>query len=191
VIFFGDRIKSPRVTSIYFCICFLLTVALGTSCSLLPRAVEYVNANVHCFGTQEHALKKLEYSTIWMGTPQQPYSGEPVVTLRLPGGITVRSDQLDVAWLRTNSDRKASRRARSLLVEQGWPVNSEELALHSYRFVVLDSRVLALGFGMWEPSSPPMIGDADGRAFHQLPLQNEVILQLFGPPETTRKWLPK
>lgn len=157
----------------------------------MPRAVEYVNSNVHCSGTQEHALRKLEYSTVWMGTPQQPYTGEPVVTLRLPSGITVRSDQLDVAWLRTHSDRKAPRRARSLLVEQGWPDNSEELAINGYRFVVLDSRVIALGVGMWETSSPPTIGDAEGRAFHQLPLQNEVVLQLFGPPEKTRKWLPK
>jgi hypothetical protein len=128
-----------------------------------------------------------------VGTPREPYAGWPVVTLRFPDGGSVRSDQLDVAWLRAHADRAAARRAPSLLAEQGWPANARELAIGGWRFVIQADKVLGFGFGRLDsrPTPEPEIGDAEGREFHRPPLSERTLVALLGPPDRIRKWFPK
>jgi hypothetical protein len=173
--------------------CGVLGVSLLTGCVLMPRAVEYVRGNVRSAGMQEHLFVAAEYSSVWIGTPREPFAGQPVVTLRFPDGTSVRSDRLDLAWLRRSADRTAPRRASSLLAEEGWPAGAEELAVGSWRFIAQTDRVVGFGFGPLDSHQMPApeIGDPEGRAFHRPPLRESTLVALFGPPDRIRKWTPK
>jgi hypothetical protein len=116
-----------------------------------------------------------------------------VVTLRFRNGSTVRSDQLDAAWLRANADRTGERRAPGLLADEGWPAKAEELAVGGFRFVVHMDKVLGFGFGRLDSRETlaPELGDAEGHVFHRAPLRESELVGLFGPPDKIRKWTSK
>ncbi len=84
-------------------------------------------------------------------------------------------------------------RAPSLLAEQGWPSNAEELAIGGFRFIVQTEKVLGFGFGRLDSGETPAseIGDSEGRTFHRPPLEERTLATLFGQPDTIRKWTSK
>jgi len=161
----------------------VLGVTLVSGCVLMPRAVEYVHGNVRSLGTQDNLFAAAEYSSLWIGTPLEPHAGWPSITLRFPDGTSVRSDRLDVAWLRANADSAAPRRAPSLLAEHGWLADAEELAVGGFRFVVQAGRVVGFGFDRLDSRETPApeIGATEGLVFHRPPLRESALVALFGP----------
>jgi hypothetical protein len=187
--------NAPRFRRIYGLGLWISTVGLClvTGCALMPRTVEFSRGNVQSRGTQDHLFTATEYSSLWIGTPAEPYAGQPPLTLRFPDGTSLRSDRLDVFWLKMHADRTAPRRAPSLLAEQGWPANTEELAVGGFRFVVQGDRILGFGFGLLDSREPPAaeIGDAEGQVFYRSPFRKAALVALFGPADRIRKWTSK
>ena len=163
--------------------------ALFTGCAVLPKEVTIVQGNIRCEGLQNDLFSATTYSAIWIGTPLEPYSGSPRVTLRFPDGTTIRSDQIEVAWLRVRANRSAPRRAASWWAEQGWPASSEELALAGYHFLVQADKVLGFGIDLYtyQEQFKPEFGDAGGKVFFRPPFRERDLVTLFGPPDSVRK----
>jgi len=162
---------------------------LIAGCAVLPREVTFVRGNIRCEGLQDDLFSATKYSTVWVGTAREPYSGSPRLTLRFPDGVAVRTDQLEVNWLRARADQSTPRRASSLLAEQGWAAGSEELSVAGYRFVVQGDKVLSFGIG-FDPLHQqlrPEFGDADGKVFHRPPFREGDLVALIGPPDNVRK----
>lgn len=148
-----------------------------------------MRGNVRCEGLQEGPASGTRYLAVWVGTPQEPYTGVPVLTLGFGDGTVVRTDQIDVSWLRARADRSAPRRASGYLVEQGWPEGSEEIAVAGYRFVVRSELMLGFGIEMEtaEGEFKPELGDANGEVFFRAPFRQKDLVALFGQPEAVRK----
>ena len=163
--------------------------ALLSGCAVLPREVTFVRDNIRCDGLQDDPFSATKYSSIWVGTPREPYTGWPRVSLRFPDGKTVRSDQMEASWLRAHANRNAPRRASSWWVEQGWPTGSEEVAVAGYHFLVQADKVLAFGIALnlYQEEFRPEFGNAEGRVFVRPPFREHDLVTLFGPPDSVRK----
>ena len=162
---------------------------LVAGCAVLPREVIFVRGNIRCEGVQDDLFSATKYSTVWVGTSREPYSGSPRLTLRFPDGVAVRTDQIEVNWLRARADHSTPRRASSLLVDQGWAAGSEELSVAGYRFVIQGEKVLGFGISfdpLCQQLRPPL-GDASEKVFLRPPFRERDLVALFGRPDTVRK----
>jgi len=159
---------------------------LAGGCLLLGWRLTYHRANVTAYGSRPPGLAGDSFDRIEIGAPERPFQGEPVLTLELPDGTTLRTDQLDVAALRARAER-VTRDPRLWVEQHGWPAGIEEIALGGYRFLARDDRVVAIVLLSWwngeEVRPAPAIAEADGRTLHRLPLDRRTLVALFGEPE--------
>lgn len=158
------------------------------ACTVLPKRLTYRRANVVAYGERRAGVAtRASYDRIEIGTPEQPFRGEPALTLLLDDGSSLRTDRLDVAVLRERAQRITLE--PKLWIDQGrWPQGVEEIAIDGYRFLVLDDAVVAVLMATrWdfdETTPPPTIAGPDAAVHHRLPLDLKSLVSLFGEPET-------
>lgn len=165
----------------------MLCVSIA-ACTLLPKRLTYQRANVVAHGERATGVAtRGSYYRIEIGTPERPFRGEPVLTLLLSDGSSLRTDRLDVAVLRTRAQR-ITREPRLWIDQGGWPRGIEEIAIDGYRFLVRDDAVVAVFMATrWDfddTTPPPTVAAPDATVLHQLPLDLKTLVALFGEPET-------
>jgi len=167
----------------------LLTALCGMllpSCSFLPRDLTFSKGNLVSFGYQESFLQIPCYYTVEIGQADHPYRGEPAVSLRLPDGTLIRTDRFNADLLREKSERSIIDPPLRI-DQQGWSKGIEEIRIGGYRFLVEGGKVVWFGVYAWinhknvEPA--PVIGDAEGSTFYQMPLTEAELTRLFGKPD--------
>jgi hypothetical protein len=167
--------------------CVLLLVLGAQACLVLPYRLTYRRANVTAHGYRPAWSLGGSFDRIEIGTPEQPFRGEPALVLELPDGSQLRSDRLEPTALRARAERVV-RDPRIWIEQEGWPVGIEEIALGGYRFLVRDDQVVAIfAASHWygrEVRPAPALALAEGGPFHRLPLARGSLIALLGEPET-------
>jgi hypothetical protein len=179
-------VVSIALTRFRFGTCALLLLLGAQACLALPHRLSCQRGNVKAYGHRPAWSLTGSFDRIEIGTPEQPFRGEPALVLELPDGTRVRSDRLEPPALRARAERVV-RDPRIWLEQEGWPAGLEEIALDGYRFLVRDERVVAIfAASQWygrEVMPPPALAPAEGGVFHRLPFDRGSLIAVLGEPE--------
>jgi hypothetical protein len=171
----------------------VIVVVASAACTLMPRLLTYRHGNVTAYGERAAGVgTKSAYYRLEIGTPEQPFRRTPSLILRLADGSFLRTDQIDVAALRARAQR-ITRNPRLWIDQGGWPTGIEEIAVDGYRFLVRDDAVvavfLATRWDIHDVTPPPAVADVERKEFHQLPLDQKTLIEMFGKYDTLNEGL--
>ena len=182
------QLRARDYRSLKITLVAILVVPL-VACSVFPRRITYRSPGIVGHGTQDAWSTRIRYYALEIGDPSQPVSACQVVTLKLPDGTTLRTDQLDVPQLMKLSARIY--KDPPLRSGHGWPSGLEEICIGNYSFLVVEGKVVSVLVGAGRTADPAEsaleIGDAQGTLFYNLPLAHRQLTHLFGKPETLSK----
>ena len=153
-------------------------------CSCANERVFYKGCVV-CTATNRQT-NDWSYFRITLGTPSQPYSGNPVIRLRSKNGAEIRTDILSVS----NVLSMAGVRAVPFRVQtmesppfERWPSDTKEYRVDLINFVVQSNRVVHIGVG--HTGWFQQIGSESWRA---LPCTETDLRTVFGKPDRVYEW---
>ncbi len=153
----------------------------------------YDKGNIRFF-----SLWGTQYQSLVVGTPTRPYRGEPAMLVRLSDETVIDLDQIEVVQLIGKCKGRSSLSGMPfssmgsppMEPDTKWPDGTLRLQDESRVFIVHDGKLMSfqLSWGETDEGRPPEIADKRTGQWHQLPLSELAVIELFGAADQIREY---
>ena len=195
-----------------FVVCFGCVILRGTNgCRREPSSVQISKEgffrNVREYKKRNVTFRSRpiknghNYSHLIVGSPRNPYAGEPAIKVRLPNGEVINLAQVSISNLITMASSArdcGGNYCHDITVANldepvaRWPRGTLRVQYEFWLFFIKDATILAFtacDYGWNGGGRLPAIGNPTDGKLYTFPLMQDQVIKVFGDPDSIREFL--
>ena len=173
----------------------LLLLAFAVGCGM-KNIRQYDKSNIRLCSRH---WQKSEYNSLRIGTPTQPYYGNPALLLKMSDGTTINTATVDIQTLFDKCAGKSDA-SGTIFADIGtpssapgatWPQGTMRLQDQARVLMVQGGRLLSVSMG-WNPNGSfpsPEVSAPDKQEWFSFPWKEETAIALFGEADAISEYL--
>lgn len=139
----------------------------------------YKTDNIEAYGYIK-SKNQILYNEIRIGTPQKLFNPQNKFSIKLNNGEKIISSEFSLDFIIKHAVSK-----HYLTEKNGWGSSAIRYDLDGFSFIFSDNKLVSFSAShilLPDKEIVPEIGDAEMKNFYKLPLSQQEIENLFGPP---------